>query len=72
VVVGEAVTQVEQPAVVFVWVEEAMTVVENMAVTVARASAALDTALVLASTSSPPLSLSGRFVDDQHLADELV
>jgi hypothetical protein len=32
----------------------------------------LDTALVLASTSSPPLSLPGRFVDDQHLADELV
>jgi hypothetical protein len=29
-VAGEAATQVEQPAVVFVWVEEGMTVVENM------------------------------------------
>jgi len=32
----------------------------------------LDTALVLASTSLPPPSLAGRFIDDQHLADEVV
>jgi hypothetical protein len=43
----------------FVRVEEAMTVVENLATTVARASTALDTALVLALTSSPPPSLAG-------------
>jgi hypothetical protein len=39
-------------------------VVENPAATVARASAALDTAMVLASTSLSPLSLAGQFVDD--------
>jgi hypothetical protein len=37
-----------------------------------EASTALDMALVLASTSSPSLSLASRFVDDQHLADEVV
>jgi hypothetical protein len=46
--------------------------VENPVVTIAGASAALDTTLVLASTSSPPPSLAGRFVDDQHVADEVV
>jgi hypothetical protein len=61
---GEATTQVEQPAVESVWVEEAMTVVENVAVTVARVSTALDMALVLASTSSPCPSLAGRLGDD--------
>jgi hypothetical protein len=45
-------------------VEEAVTMVENPVATVARASAALDMALVLASTSSPPSSLASQFVDD--------
>jgi hypothetical protein len=53
-------------------VEEALTMVENPTMTVARASTALDTALVLASNSSPPLSLAGQFIDDQHLEDEVV
>jgi hypothetical protein len=57
-VVGEAATQVEQPTVESIWVEEAMTVAENPAAIVARASTALDMALVLASTSSPPPSLA--------------
>jgi hypothetical protein len=71
-VAGEAVTQVEQPAVESVRVEEAMTIVEYPTMIVVGASAALDMALVLASTSSPSPSLAGRFVDDQHLADEVV
>jgi hypothetical protein len=68
----EVATQVEQPAVDSVRVKEAMTMVENLAMTVVGASTALDTALVLALTSSPPLSLAGQFIDDQHLADEVV
>jgi hypothetical protein len=72
VVGGEVATQVEQPVVESAQVEEALTVVENLTMTVARASTALDTALVLASTSSPPLSLAGQFIDDQHLEDEVV
>jgi hypothetical protein len=53
-------------------VEEAMTMAKNPTVTIARASTALDMALVLASTSSPPPSLAGRFIDNQHLAWEVV
>jgi hypothetical protein len=53
-------------------VEEATTIVEYPTMTVVGASTALDTALVLASTSSPSPSLAGRFADDQHLADEVV
>jgi hypothetical protein len=68
----EAATQVEQPVVDSVQVKEAVTMVENLAATVAGASTALDTALVLALTSSLPLSLAGQFIDDQHLADEVV
>jgi hypothetical protein len=58
-VVGEVVTQVEQPVVESTQVEEAMTVVGCLAVTAVGASAALDKALVLASTSSPSPSLVG-------------
>jgi hypothetical protein len=53
------VTQVEQHAVEFARVEEAVTVVGCPAATAVGASAALDTALVLASTSSPSPSLAG-------------
>jgi hypothetical protein len=38
--------------------------VENPTATIARASAALDMTMVLASTSLSPLSLAGQFVDD--------
>jgi hypothetical protein len=53
-------------------VKEGMTVVENPTTTIAEASAALDTALVLASTSLPCPSLASQFIDDQHLANEVV
>jgi hypothetical protein len=47
-------------------------VAKFQAATVVGASAALDTALVLASTCSPSPSLAGQFLDDQHLANEVV
>jgi hypothetical protein len=50
-VVGEVATHVKQPTVESVRVEEAMTVVDYPAATAFRASATLDTTLVLASTS---------------------
>jgi hypothetical protein len=53
------VTQVEQPTMEFLWVEEVVSMVEYPAVTAAGASTALDTALVLASNSSPSPSLAG-------------
>jgi hypothetical protein len=56
-VAGEAATQVEQPAMESVQVEEAMTIVEYPTMTVVGAFAALDTALVLASTSTHLLPL---------------
>jgi hypothetical protein len=71
----EARTLVEQTSidqVESVWVDESVTVAVYPAATTVGASAALDTALVLASTSSPSPSLADRFVDDQHLADEVV
>jgi hypothetical protein len=49
-----------------------MTVVKYLVVTAVGDSAALNMALVLASTSSPSPSLAGQFVDDQHLANEVV
>jgi hypothetical protein len=58
--------------VVSVRVEESVIVAKYPAATAVGASAALDMALVLASTSSPSPSLAGQFVDDQHLADEVV
>jgi hypothetical protein len=55
-----------------VWVEESMTVAKYPVVTAVGDSATLDTTLVLALTSSPSPSLAGQFVDDQHLANEVV
>jgi hypothetical protein len=53
-------------------VDESMTMVAYSVATTVGASAALGTALVLASTSSPSPSLVGRCADDQHLANEVV
>jgi hypothetical protein len=72
VVAGEVATQVEEPTVESVRVEEVVTMLENPTATIAGAFAALDTTLVLALTSSPHPSLVVQFIGDQHLADVVV
>jgi hypothetical protein len=68
----DATTLVEQPVVESAQTKGVMTMAEYPAASTARVFAVQDTALVMASTSSPSLSLAGRLVDDQHLVDEVV
>jgi hypothetical protein len=54
------------------WVEEDVTMVQNLAASVARVAIVHDMALVEASALSPPSLDAIRFAGDQHLADDVL